>query len=200
MTYQLKNNQLNNISTIIRKTNNTFKFMCFALLLCSISMANAQRSKLKVGDRVPYFSLLDQNGDEFNSKDYIGKKAIVLFFYPKDNAPVCEAQVCSFRDNYSKFEDIDAIVVGVNPGYLVTHKEFSKSNNLQFPILADKNSKIQKMFGVPNLFLSTSPKRYTFIIDKYGIIRNIYYSRKANVNKHIEESLLTLKIEAYSDN
>lgn len=179
------------------KTKNTLIILFLFFLLGSISKINAQRTKLKVGDRVPYFSLLDQDGNEFNTKKFIGIKPMVLFFYPKDNAPVCEAQVCSFRDNYSKFEDLNAVVVGINPGYLVTHRDFSRSNKLQFPLLADKYSQIQKMFGVPNLFFSTNPKRYTFIIDKYGIIKNIYYSRKVNVNKHVEESLITLKIEEY---
>lgn len=168
------------------------KIISILLLLISINIVSAQKTKLKVGDRVPYFSLLDQNGYEFNTKDYIGKKSIVLFFYPKDFAAVCEAQACSFRDNYSKFEDLDALVVGVNPGYLVTHKEFSLKNKLQYPILADKEGTVRKMFGVPRLFLSKSPKRYTFIIDKYGIISNIYYDRRANVNKHVEEALFTL--------
>jgi len=120
---------------------------------------------------------------------------LFCFFYPKDNAPVCVAQVCSFRDNYSKFTDLDAVVVGINPGYLVNHKEFSVSNNLQFPVLADKHNKVQKLFGVPKLFLSKSPKRYTFIIDKYGIIKYIYYNRRANIKKHVEESLRVLKEE-----
>ncbi len=175
----------------INKITNLF---CFIALIAVIQ-TNAQKTKLKVGYGVPYFSLLDQNGKEFNNKDYIGKKAIVLFFYPKDNAPVCEAQACSFRDNYSKFIDLDAIVVGINPGYLVTHKEFSLKNQLQYPILADRDSEIRKIFGVPRLFLSKNPKRYTFIIDKYGIIKYIYYSRKSNINKHIEESLRVLKEE-----
>ena len=116
-----------------------------------------------------------------------------MFFYPKDYAPVCEAQVCSFRDNYAKFEDLDAVVVGINPGYLVTHREFSTKNKLQYPLLVDNNGVVQKMFGIPKIFLSRNPKRYTFVIDKYGIIKKIFYDRRANVNRHVDEAIFTLK-------
>jgi peroxiredoxin Q/BCP len=179
----------------IWQSKKTTTVLFLMVLFFSTSFTSAQKTKLKVGDRVPYFSLLDQNGNEFDTKDYIGKKSIVLFFYPKDNAPICEAQVCTFRDNYSKFVDAGAIVVGINPGHLTSHKKFATSNNLQFPILADKNNVVQKMFGIPKIFLSKNPKRYTFIIDKYGIIRNVYYKRGTNVNKHVEEALKTIKQE-----
>lgn len=128
------------------------KIISILLLLISITAVSAQKTKLKVGDRVPYFSLLDQHGNEFNTKDYIGKKAIVLFFYPKDFAPVCQAEACSFRDNFSKFEDLDAQIVGINPGYLITHSEFSIKNKLQYPILADKKGTVRKCLECQEFF------------------------------------------------
>ncbi len=151
----------------------------------------AQKTKLKVGDRIPHFSLLDQNGKEFNSTDYLGKKSIVLFFYPKVFAPRCTAQACSFRDNKTNFNALDAIVVGINPANIVNQSKFASENELSYPVLSDRNNRVKKMFGVPSLFLSSKPKRYTFIIDKNGIIQKIYYNKK-NIEAHIDVALATL--------
>ena len=63
------------------------------------------KEKISVGDRVPNFTLIDQNRNKFNLNKLIGKKAIVLYFYPKDNSPGCTAQACTFRDNYQVFKD-----------------------------------------------------------------------------------------------
>jgi len=73
MKKHFKNNKKSNLNIL-------FKAIIFSILLFTMTIVNAQKTKLKVGDRVPYFSLYDQNGNEFNTKDYIGEKAIVLFF------------------------------------------------------------------------------------------------------------------------
>jgi len=160
-------------------------------LLISIFNINAQKTKLKIGDKIPNFTLYDQHGRLFNSHDHIEKQPLVIFFYPSNKSKVCTKQACSFRDNYSKFKKLNAKVVGINPDYLVNHSEFSVKNKLPYQILADKNNKVQKLFGVPSLFLSSKPKRYTFVIDKKGFIRNVYYNRR-DVESHITHALKIL--------
>lgn len=168
-----------------------FKFQFSTLLILIAINLNAQKTKLKVGDEIPNFSLLDQHGMEFNSLDYLNKQPLVIFFYPKDNAPTCTKQICSFRDNSMRFKNLNAKVIGINPAYLVTHTRFAIDNKIQYSILSDKDNRVQKMFGVPNIFMSSLPKRYTFIIDKLGIIKHIYHN-KNDAESHIEESIKAL--------
>jgi peroxiredoxin Q/BCP len=151
----------------------------------------AQKTKLKVGDKMPNFTLRNENGIEFNSIDYFNKQPLVIFFYPKNNAPVCTKQVCSFRDNFSKFDQLNAKVIGINPASLIFHRDFIYENELPYSILSDINGYVRRLFGVPTLFWSSKPKRYTFVINKSGIIKKIYYNKK-DVHSHITEALKAL--------
>jgi peroxiredoxin Q/BCP len=63
---------------------------------------------LKIGDKLPDFSAKDTNGTIFNSKDYVGKQTLVIYFYPKDDTPGCTIQACSFRDSYQDFKGLGA--------------------------------------------------------------------------------------------
>ena len=147
--------------------------------------------KLQVGDAMPRFFLEDQNGNFFDSDDYKHKQALVIFFYPKAGAPVCTAQACSFRDNISQFKELGAKIVGVSPDLTTEQQVFIKENRLPYTVLSDKNNRIKKLFGVPSLFFSKRPKRYTFVVDKNGIIQKIYYNKK-DVDAHINQALSTL--------
>jgi len=163
------------------------------LFLLQTSFAQKTK-KLAVGDKIPRFFLEDQNGNFFDSNDYLGKQALVLFFYPKAGAPVCTAEACSFRDNISEFEKLNAKIVGISPDKQDKQIHFVDQNELPYTILSDKNNRIRKLFGIPTLFLSKRPKRYTIITDKNGIIKKIYYNKK-DVDSHIDQSLTTLYLE-----
>ncbi|HFS67022.1 MAG TPA: peroxiredoxin [Flavobacteriia bacterium] len=161
------------------------------MLFFSISTFSQKANTLKVGDHIPRFFLEDQNGNFFDSDDFLGKQALVIFFYPKAGAPVCTAEACLFRDNTSDFKQLNAKIIGISPDDTENQQNFTEEYNLPYQVLSDKNNRVRKLFGVPTLFLSKRPKRYTFIIDKNGIIQKIYYNKK-NVNAHVEESLITL--------
>ncbi len=167
------------------------------LFLFQISYAQKTK-KLKVGDKIPRFFLEDQNGNFFDSNDYLGKQALVLFFYPKAGAPVCTAEACSFRDNISEFKKLGAKIVGISPDKLNKQKDFVLKNKLPYTVLSDKDNRIRKLFGIPTLFLSKRPKRYTIIIDKNGIIKKIFYNKK-DVDAHIDQTLSTLNLENTND-
>ena len=83
--------------------------------------------EFKVGDKVPNFVSIDTNGAPFDSQNCIGKKPVVLYFYPKDNTPGCTAQACSFRDQYEDFLDLGAEVIGVSSDSVAAHQKFKKS-------------------------------------------------------------------------
>lgn len=146
---------------------------------------------LKVGDTVPNFTALDTNGNEFRSKDFVGKKPVVFYFYPKDNTPGCTAQACSFRDQYEDFKDLGAEVIGISSDSITSHQKFTKQYRLPFQLLSDSDRKIRKLFGVPSGMLGLLPGRVTYIVDKTGSITMIFDSIMAT--KHIPKALEAIK-------
>jgi peroxiredoxin Q/BCP len=146
--------------------------------------------ELKVGDTAPDFSLLDERGLPVSLKDYLGKKTVVLYFYPKDFTSGCTAEACSFRDNYKLYQDKGAVVIGVSLDSVESHSKFSEKYALPFAILSDHNKEAAKTYGVLGIggFLA---KRVTFIIDKNGKIAHIF--PKVDVGRHSEEVLKALE-------
>ena len=71
-------------------------------------------AQVKVGDKVPIFSLTDQNGKVFNMADVAGKRRVVIYFYPKDDTPGCTKEACSFRDNKALFAEYNTDIVGIS--------------------------------------------------------------------------------------
>ena len=130
------------------------------------------RMALRVGDRLPSFSLVDQNGDSRSSEDLDGQR-LVLFFYPKDDTPGCTLQACSFRDNHDELAGLGAVVWGVSADDAVSHRRFADRHNLPFPLLSDPGSRLRQRFGVPRT-LGLLPGRVTYISDEQGVIRHIF--------------------------
>ena len=147
---------------------------------------NAQVKTLKIGDDIPVFSLKDQNDSLFNSKEFVGKMVLVIFFYPKDESSVCTKEACSFRDNFNNFTKAGAMVIGINSGTVESHKSFIKNHQLPFTLLSDPDNKVLKMFGVKKKFFITG--RETFVIDKTGKIVFTYDSF-TNGPAHEKEAL-----------
>jgi peroxiredoxin Q/BCP len=147
-------------------------------------------TELKVGDKAPDFSLLDERGLPVSLKDYLGSKAVVLYFYPKDFTSGCTTEACSFRDNYKPYQDKGAVVIGISVDSVESHSKFSQKYNLPFSILSDSSKQVARAYGVLGIggFLA---KRVTFIINKEGIITHIF--PKVDVKKHNEEVLKALE-------
>lgn len=143
--------------------------------------------KLKVGDRIPNFVAKDTNGNDFDSQDLIGKKPLVIYFYPKDNTPGCTAQACSFRDQYEDFKDLGAEVIGISSDSVGSHQKFSQQFQLPFILLSDYDKKIRKLFGVPSGLFGILPGRVTYVTDKTGTIILIFDSMMAT--RHIPKAL-----------
>ena len=147
--------------------------------------------RIKVGDRAPDFTIKNQRGEPVSLKDYLGKKAVVLYFYPKDNSPGCTKEACKFRDSYEDFKDAGAEVIGVSSQSVESHSIFSTSFNLPFSLLSDEDGRVRSLFGVPSS-LSLIPGRVTYVIDKEGIVRLIF-SSQLDPERHVEEALQILK-------
>ncbi|AKE63526.1 Alkyl hydroperoxide reductase subunit C-like protein [Microcystis aeruginosa NIES-2549] len=146
---------------------------------------------IKVGDQVPNFSLPSQTGETVNIGDLIGKKSLVIYFYPKDDTPGCTAESCAFRDSYEVFTDAGAEVIGISADSPQSHQQFAQKYNLPFTLLSDSDNQVRKLFGVPST-LFVLPGRVTYIIDKEGIVRHIFDSM-LDFKAHVTESLNTIK-------
>lgn len=144
-----------------------------------------------VGDPAPDFALPNANGEVIRLSEFRGKKEVVLYFYPKDNTPGCTAEACAFRDNYDVISDMDAEVIGVSADSQASHQGFAAQYGLQFLLLSDVDGVARKAFDVPMSF-GVMPGRVTYVIDKQGVIRNVFTSQ-ININKHIAEALATLR-------
>ncbi len=161
---------------------------CFALLALSLSPAwSADAVDLKVGDAAPTFQAKDETGADWKSTDHVGKKVIVVYFYPADFTGGCTKQACGFRDDMAKLSSKDVEVVGVSGDSVKTHQLFKKAHELNFALLADGDGKVAEKFGVPvtlgektakvsvdgkeESFVRTATiNRWTFVIDKKGKI------------------------------
>lgn len=142
-----------------------------------------------VGDKAPLFSLPNQDGKIFNLKDSLNKNFIVIFFYPKDESPVCTKEACTFRDSASLFMQLGATVVGINQGSIASHKKFQQDDKLPYQLLSDTTETVIKTYGVKGTLLTD---RETFIVDKTGQVVFKYHSLTNGV-RHAEEVLKYLR-------
>lgn len=147
---------------------------------------------MNINDSCPQFELFDQDGNLFTSKDWIGKKKLVIFFYPKDETPGCTKEACSFRDSHEDFLKYDCQVIGISSDSVPSHKLFASKHNFNYILLSDIDKKVRKLFGVPASLFGLIPGRVTYIIDLKGKIRGIHNSQMNPVS-HIEEALELVK-------
>ena len=145
---------------------------------------------IKVGDRAPNFNLPSQMGDNVALSEFLGKKNIVLYFYPKDESPGCTKEACTFRDSYEELTNLDAEVLGVSGQSVDSHKSFATHYGLPFILLSDKENQVRQLYGVPST-MGIIPGRVTYIIDKKGMVRHIFNSQ-TQAQRHVEEAKKTL--------
>lgn len=144
------------------------------------------KMRLKVGDQAPDFSLPSDSGT-VRLQDFKGKKAVVLYFYPKDDTPGCTAEACSFRDSFQVFQEAGAEVIGVSADSQQSHKAFKAKHHLPFILLSDQKNEVRKLYDVPST-LGILPGRVTYVISKDGTLLHIF-SSQLNAKKHVEEAL-----------
>jgi len=146
--------------------------------------------KVNVGDKAPDFEGPTGHGGSLGLRDFLGKKNVVLYFYPKDDTPGCTKEACSFRDNLKPIRSEGTEIVGVSLDSVESHKKFSAKYNLPFKLISDSEKRIAKAYGVLK-DTGTSTNRVTFIIDKSGKIAKIF--PKVDVMQHTAEVMAALK-------
>lgn len=161
-----------------------------SFFILGFKIYNSTMKKIQIGDTVPTFSLLDQNGKTIKIDSTLGK-SMIIYFYPKDDTPGCTKEACKFRDEYENFTDLGAMVIGISADSVKSHKNFEEKYKLPFTLLADTENVIRKLFGVPNN-LFVIPGRVTYVVNNQGIVVHVFNSQ-LGAEKHISESLKKLK-------
>lgn len=146
---------------------------------------------LKIGDKMPDFDVMDQNGNTVTSKDLLGKKTII-YFYPKDNTSGCTAEACNLRDNHEALIAKGYNVIGVSKDSAASHKKFAEKYELPFTLLADTSTEMIQAFGAwgekslyGRKYMGTL--RTTFIFDENGILVEII--EKVDTKNHAAQIL-----------
>jgi len=152
--------------------------------------AQLAKGKVQVGDLAPDFILPDQSGTPVGLADFLGKTDIVLYFYPRDNTGICTEEACAFRDDYQVFKDAGAEVIGVSSDSVESHQQFATKHQLPFILLSDMGGVIRKRYGVHTAF--GLPGRVTYVIDRGGIVRHIFFSQYTS-QRHVDEALKALQ-------
>jgi peroxiredoxin Q/BCP len=153
--------------------------------------AQASKGKVVVGDKAPDFTLTTQDGGTVSLHDFLGKKSVVFYFYPKDNTGGCTAEACAFRDSYEVFKNAGAEVIGISSDSQASHQGFASKHSLPFILVSDPKGVTRKLYGATG-GLGIIPGRVTYVIDKQGIVRHIFSSMTA-FDKHIAEALKTIE-------
>ena len=169
-------------------------YLIIFLLLFTSDFTLGQKkymNKIEIGSSIPAFTLPDQNGNLFDINSVLGKKNLVIYFYPKDDSPGCTAQACSFQDQFEVFKEADAVVIGISGQSTESHKEFALKHRLTFTLLSDEGNKIRKQFGVPTNLFGLLPGRVTYVADKTGKVIYIFNSQ-TQVTRHVDEALRIL--------
>ncbi len=182
-----------------------------AFVIATVSIAGDV--ELKVGDKAPVFQAMDDQGKTWKSTDFVGKKVIVVYFYPADFTGGCTNQACGFRDDFKTLAGKDAMVIGVSGDTAETHALFKKFHKLPFTLLADTKGKISQAFGVPTgkggsivrdpfgekvkLTRGVTIQRWTFVIGKDGKIAKI--TRNADSSKDSKDILEFLNKKGSGD-
>jgi peroxiredoxin Q/BCP len=161
-----------------------------SLLLIIFYAKNDNMGSIEVGDKVPGFVLQDQNGVHYQVNSEMGK-AMVIYFYPKDDTPGCTKEACKFRDDFESFSDLETLVIGISGDSVESHKNFEEKYKLPFVLLSDIKNEVRHLFGVPKSMFFL-PGRVTYVIDKKGIVQYVFNSQ-FGAEKHIENSLKRLK-------
>jgi len=145
---------------------------------------------LALGSRAPDFSGLDQHGNQQSLSGLLEQGRLILYFYPRDFTRVCTTQVCLFRDFAGELRKLSASVAGVSTDATDTHRKFAERYQVSFPLLADPDGQISRLYQADRWLLNLS-KRITYVIDVDARILGAF-QHELSAEKHIDDVKRTL--------
>lgn len=152
---------------------------------------------VKVGDKAPDFELYDSDRKQRTLKEFLGKKT-ALVFYPGAFTAACTKEMCAFRDSLSKFNEMNAQIVGISVDSPFTNKAFKEKHELQYPLLSDFSRYVCNQYaggltlGLGGVSGYTASKRSVFVLDKEGIVRYVWISEDPAVEPNYDEVVKAL--------
>lgn len=144
------------------------------------------------GDLAPDFTLKDQEGNERTLSTMLLSGRVVLFYYPAAMTKGCTKESCHFRDLGSEFAALGSQQMGISMDSVEKQAEFTKRNDLDYPLLADENGAVAKLYGVKRSMDLLKVKRTTFVVGQDGRITEIINS-EVSMNAHADKSLDALR-------
>ena len=155
--------------------------------------------EIQIGDMIPDFTLPDQNGNMINVMDFVGKKKLVIFFYPRDGSHNCTKEACYFRDLSQTFDEVNAVILGISGQSVESHKKFATQYRLDYPLLSDENNHVRKLFGVPASAFGLLEGRVTYVANYEGKVVHIFNSQ-LQPERHVDEALKVCLLLKRTDN
>jgi thioredoxin-dependent peroxiredoxin len=149
------------------------------------------RNRVAAGSLAPNFTLPSQSGKMVSLRDFLGKKPVILYFYPKDDTPGCTKEACAFRERHEDFRELNAEVIGISSDPVESHRSFAAKHELPFTLLSDEGGRVRKLYGASSTF-GLVPGRVTYVLDEEGVVRHIF-SSQLGVEEHVEEALEALR-------
>ena len=153
--------------------------------------ADLKQKSMRVGNTIPDLTVTVETGERQSLAAIQDSQAMVLYFYPKDETPVCTKEACSFRDAYEDFVEAGAVVVGVSGDTVASHRAFARHHRLPFTLVADVGGALRKAFRVPRM-MGFMDGRTTYVIDKKGVVRHVFTAHFA-ANEHVTEALAVVR-------
>jgi peroxiredoxin Q/BCP len=167
---------------LIMKTNCFTRWFVISSILFSTAAIFA--AVPKAGDKAPLFTGQDQDGKKLKLNSLIGKKIVLLYFYPKDNTPGCTKEACGFRDRLGELQKDNVEVLGVSFDSAESHKKFIADYKLNFRLLSDPDGKIVDAYGVQVVGRKMA-RRVSFLIGLDGKI--VHVTDSGNPDVHFNE-------------
>ncbi len=170
------------------------KFLTASFMTAALGANSATAALPKVGEKAPVIEGKNQDGKNWRLSDSLGKKIVLLYFYPKDNTPGCTKEACGLRDQMADLKKDGVEVIGVSFDSQESHQKFIEKYNLNFPLLADTDGKIADAYGVRREAGKNVARRVSFLIGKDGRILHVTDSPNADVHlAEMKEAIAALK-------
>jgi len=174
-------------------------FLSFLAIFAAAGLVAHAETELKVGDTAPKVSGIDTDTHPWKLEDLLGKKNVLLYFYPKDNTPGCTKQACTLRDRMGDLQKQGIEVVGVSFDNTASHQEFRHKYDLNFKLIADTEGKIADAYGTRKEAGKNIARRVSFLIGKDGKIKHITDHPSADVHlAEMKEAIEKLKSDKKS--